>query len=237
MMYRILIKYQKSISSFYFYHYYYYYFLPAMDFSRNISHEEDLDETLEIEELRCAICYGFSSRSLHSFMYCCYSNICSTPCLVIWRRSNTFQCPKCTTYLGNSFISQPKPNDYATKLVGKIKQKCSRDSCTQRIQRESLDHHHTICLRERPLSIEELNVIIQSCRRDMNGWLSAERKNEAWLIMKKFYFNKEYIQQILTYLTINTFNDIPPYIVADFRNELDSDHSPGLAPVFFKDMV
>ena len=71
----------------------------------------------------------------------------------------------------------------------------------------------------------------------MNGWLSAERKNEAWLIMKKFYFNKEYIQQILTYLTINTFNDIPPYIVADFRNELESDHSPGLAAVFIRDFA
>ena len=55
--------------------------------------------------------------------------------------------------------------------------------------------------------------------------------------MKFFYWNKEFIQQIIFYSTENNLIDIPPYIVADFTNELDSDHSPGLAPVFFKDMV
>ena len=54
----------------------------------------------------------------------------------------------------------------------------------------------------------------------MNGWLSAERKKEAWLIMKKKFWSREFIRQIVVYLTENEFIDIPPYIVADLEMNL-----------------
>ena len=91
--------------------------------------------------------------------------------------------------------------------------------------------------KKRTLSVEALNSILQRCRRNINGWLSVERKNEALVIMKRFYWNKEFIRQIVVYLTDNDFIDIPPYILKDSRNQLDSDYLPGLAPVFNKDFA
>ena len=74
--------------------------------------------------------------------------------------------------------------------------------------------------KKRTLSVEALSSILQRCRRNINGWLSVERKNEALVIMKRFYWNKEFIRQIVVYLTENEFIDIPPYIVADLEMNL-----------------